>query len=95
MTPSASTTRARIFAAARHPKSFVSLAGADHLLRKKSDAVYVANVIAAWAARYLGGQPEPAEAEVDAGTVLVRETPGGKFQQEILGGPHRFWPTSR
>ncbi len=43
----------RIFLAAKHPKSFVSLAGADHLLSKKSDAVYVANVIAAWAERYL------------------------------------------
>jgi alpha-beta hydrolase superfamily lysophospholipase len=40
-----------IFGAAKHPKSFVSLSGADHLLSKKSDAVYVANVIAAWAER--------------------------------------------
>jgi putative redox protein len=43
----------RIFAAARHPKSFVSLAGADHLLSRRSDAAYVANVITAWAERYL------------------------------------------
>jgi putative redox protein len=43
----------RIFAAARHPKSFVSLTGADHLLSRRSDAAYVANVIAAWAERYL------------------------------------------
>src|SRR5262249_3778514 len=43
----------RIFAAARHPKSFVSLAGADHLLSRRSDAAYVANVIHAWAERYL------------------------------------------
>ena len=79
-----------IFTAAKHPKSFVSLAGADHLLSKKSDAVYVANVIAAWADRYLE-QPEiMTEAEVEAGLVLVRETHGGKFQQEILTGPHRM-----
>lgn len=79
-----------IFAAAKHPKSFVSLAGADHLLSQKSDAVYVANVIAAWAERYLD-QPEiMTEAEVEAGLVLVRETHGGKFQQEILTGPHRL-----
>src|SRR5271169_5202853 len=77
-----------IFGAAKHPKSFVSLAGADHLLSKKDDAVYVANVIAAWAERYLD-QPEiMTEAEVEAGLVLVRETHGGKFQQEILTGPH-------
>ena len=47
----------RIFAAARHPKSFVSLAGADHLLSRRSDAAYVANVIAAWAERYLDMAP--------------------------------------
>jgi uncharacterized OsmC-like protein/alpha-beta hydrolase superfamily lysophospholipase len=47
----------RIFAAARHPKSFVSLTGADHLLSRRSDAAYVANVIAAWAERYLDMAP--------------------------------------
>jgi putative redox protein len=79
-----------IFTHAKHPKSFVSLAGADHLLSKRGDAVYVANVIAAWAERYLD-QPEiMSEAEAELGIVLVRETHGGKFQQEILGGPHRF-----
>ena len=79
-----------IFTAAKHPKSFVSLTGADHLLSKKNDAVYVANVIAAWADRYFE-QPEiMTEAEVEAGLVLVRETHGGKFQQEILTGPHRM-----
>jgi len=48
----------RIFAAARHPKSFVSLAGADHLLSRRSDAAYVANVIAAWTERYLDMAPQ-------------------------------------
>ena len=79
-----------IFTAAKHPKSFVSLAGADHLLSKKGDAVYVANVIAAWAERYLDRPEVMTEAEVEAGLVLVRETHGGKFQQEILTGPHRL-----
>ena len=79
-----------IFTAAKHPKSFVSLAGADHLLSKKSDAVYVANVIAAWAERYLDQPANMTEAEVEEGLVLVRETHGGKFQQEILSGPHRL-----
>jgi uncharacterized OsmC-like protein/alpha-beta hydrolase superfamily lysophospholipase len=80
----------RIFTSARHPKSFVSLAGADHLLSKKSDAVYVANVIAAWAERYLEEPIERSNEQIEVGTVLVRETGGGKFQQEILSGPHRF-----
>ena len=79
-----------IFQAAKHPKSFVSLAGADHLLSQKSDAIYVANVIAAWAERYLDRPEIMTEAEVEAGLVLVRETHGGKFQQEILTGPHRL-----
>ena len=79
-----------IFTAAKHPKSFVSLAGADHLLSKKGDAVYVANVIAAWAERYLDRPEIMTEEEVELGTVLVRETHGGKFQQEILTGPHRL-----
>ncbi len=45
---------ARLFAAARHPKSFISLAGADHLLLEQADADFAAAVIAVWAERYLG-----------------------------------------
>jgi len=44
---------AQIFTAAKHPKSFISLDGADHLLTRREDAAYAANLIAAWAARYL------------------------------------------
>lgn len=84
-----------IFLAARHPKSFVSLADADHLLSRPGDAAYVANVIAAWAERYLD-MPVDAAAEAQAvadaapDTVLVRETHRGKFQQEVIVGRHRF-----
>jgi uncharacterized protein len=46
-----------IFAAARHPKSFISLDDADHLLTRRSDALYVADIIAAWGKRYLGDDP--------------------------------------
>jgi putative redox protein len=80
----------QIFTTAKHPKSFVSLAGADHLLSKKSDAIYVANVIAAWAERYLDKPAEAVKAESEPGVVLVRETGGGKFQQEIVSGAHRL-----
>ena len=80
----------RIFTTAKHPKSFVSLAGADHLLSKKDDAVYVANVIAAWAERYLEQPAERSDEQIEVGIVLVREAGGGKFQQEIMSGPHRF-----
>jgi putative redox protein len=42
-----------IFAAAKHPKSFVSLDDADHLLTRRADADYVAALVTAWASRYL------------------------------------------
>ena len=45
---------AQIYAAAKHPKSFVSLDKADHLLQRREDATYVAAVLAAWASRYVG-----------------------------------------
>jgi len=80
----------QIFISAKHPKSFVSLAGADHLLSQRTDAVYVANVVAAWADRYLDQPETMTESEVEAGLVFVRETHGGKFQQEILTGPHHL-----
>jgi putative redox protein len=82
----------RIFVAARHPKSFVSLAGADHLLSDRRDSLYAADVIAAWASRYLDVQ-EPDE-DADAGEapreVVVRETRNGKFQQTVTVGPHQL-----
>jgi uncharacterized OsmC-like protein/pimeloyl-ACP methyl ester carboxylesterase len=82
----------RIFVAAKHPKSFVSLAGADHLLTGKRDAAYVADVIAAWAERYL--DPVEGEQAMDLGEaprmVVVRETRNSKFQQTVTVGPHRM-----
>jgi uncharacterized OsmC-like protein/pimeloyl-ACP methyl ester carboxylesterase len=81
-----------IFVAAKHPKSFVSLAGADHLLSQRRDSVYVADVIAAWAERYV--DPAPAEAAADRTDtprrVVVQETRVGKFQQNVTVGPHRL-----
>lgn len=76
-----------IFDAARHPKSFVSLDGADHLLTNKRDAEQVAAMIASWVERYL----DPlAEVAIDLeGTVQVRST-DGKFLQDVVAGDHRF-----
>lgn len=80
-----------IFTAAKHPKSFVSLADADHLLGRRSDAAYVANVLAAWAERYLAARKQP-EVRADAGgdQVIVTETRNGLFQQSIQAGRHRL-----
>ena len=76
-----------IFDAARHPKSFLSLDGMDHLLTDKRDGEHVAAMIATWAERYLD---PPAEDAIDVeGTVQVRST-AGKFLQDVVAGEHRF-----
>jgi uncharacterized OsmC-like protein/fermentation-respiration switch protein FrsA (DUF1100 family) len=82
----------RIFVAAKHPKSFVSLPGADHLLSDRRDGMYAADVIAAWAERYIGiAVPEAAADPGEAPrNVVVRETRNSKFQQTVSVGPHRM-----
>ncbi|MBR0934572.1 bifunctional alpha/beta hydrolase/OsmC family protein [Bradyrhizobium jicamae] len=79
-----------IFVAARHPKSFVSLNGADHLLSGKQDAAYVADVIGAWAERYVDLAAPSTEAASGPRNVVVQETRAGKFQQIVTTGPHRM-----
>jgi putative redox protein len=89
---------ARIFEAAKHPKSFVSLDDADHLLSRKTDARYVATVLSAWGSGYLdsteheeydrGGEPERPEIELESGQTYVGETGEGKFSNHVLAGEH-------
>ena len=75
-----------IFLAAKHPKSFVSLDDADHLLSRSEDAEYAAHVIAAWAARYL---PAPSEEAAEAPhSVRVSETGLGKYHNAVHSGRH-------
>jgi len=81
---------ADIFTAAKHPKSFVSLDRADHLLTRKEDAAYVAAVLAAWASRYLPDQPAAAREAGAPGVVRVTEAGTGKFVQEVIIGRHRL-----
>lgn len=76
-----------IFTAAKHPKSFVSLDSADHLLSDGRDAAYAAHVIAAWASRYLPQDEADVGAERDD-AVVVAETGVGKFQNAIAAGRH-------
>ena len=81
-----------IFLAAKHPKSFVSLSGADHLLSGKRDGAYVADVIAAWLERYVEPAAAASAAAASEGprNVVVRETRAGKFQQNVTSGPHQL-----
>ncbi len=84
-----------IFEQALHPKSFVSLDGADHMLGREADAQFAADIIAAWASRYLP-QPEPAplaetpaaSAALQGGTVRVSERGTGAFAVSIQAGRH-------
>jgi putative redox protein len=80
---------ATIFTAAKHPKSFVSLDSADHLLSDGRDAAYAAEVLAVWASRYVTqDEEEPREDRHDG--VMVAETGAGKFQNVITAGRHRL-----
>ena len=76
-----------IFEAARHPKSFVALDGADHLLTEPGAAEHAAGLIAAWAAPYLG-KLKPRDGAL-AGTVEVSSA-GGKFAQWVRTASHSF-----
>lgn len=86
---------ARIFTAAKHPKSFVSLDHADHMLSDPQDSQYVAEVLSAWASCYLKTsqlsekQEETAGSSVKQGVVIVRER-DKKFTREILTQHHRL-----
>jgi uncharacterized OsmC-like protein/alpha/beta superfamily hydrolase len=75
-----------IFAAARHPKSFLSLDTADHLLTKRDDAIYVAEVVAAWASRFL--PPADETVALPPGVVEVREARTGHLVQTVRAGRH-------
>jgi putative redox protein len=78
----------RIFAAARHPKSFISLDNADHLLTRLEDAQYVANTITAWAHRYLdNADEERGNKEVPGGEIHVSEG-NRRFLREVTSDDH-------
>ncbi len=75
-----------IYTHAKHPKSFVSLDGADHLLKRRRDAGFAADMLAIWAMRYLMGNEPVAKDE----RALVMETRVGRFQQSVALGNHHL-----
>lgn len=78
-----------IFGLAKHPKSFVSLDTADHLLSRQADAEYVALMLAAWTSRYLP-MTEQAELPLAPGVAEVIESGTGKFTQSVRVGKHHL-----
>jgi uncharacterized OsmC-like protein/alpha/beta superfamily hydrolase len=80
----------RIFLAARHPKSFVSLDTADHLLTRTGDANYAAQLIGAWVMRYLAPLTEEIPQTAKAQGVTASESGTGTLQVALQSGGHEI-----
>ncbi len=78
----------QIFGAAKHPKSFVTLDEADHLVSRAQDAEYAAEVIAAWSGRYLDLRPPAPPPGAPEGIIRVSEADPAGFLQDINAGPY-------
>jgi len=78
---------AELYTAARHPKSFISLDGADHLILNPHDAEYASGVLGAWVKRYIS-EDKTQYLETENQTA-VRLSDAG-FTTEVITGSHRF-----
>lgn len=76
-----------LYLAARHPKSFVSLDGADHLLSKREDSMYTGRVIAAWASKYV---EIPEKTKLTTQHQVVANLGDEGFTTQLLAGKHYF-----
>ncbi len=76
-----------IFSIAQHPKSFIALNEADHLITNRRDADYISNVISAWSQSYIAQDDQEDEEQQE---VLVEETEEGVFTQNIQAGLHKM-----
>ncbi|MFD1551170.1 osmotically inducible protein C [Putridiphycobacter roseus] len=82
---------ANLFHHAFHPKSFVSLDGADHLLSKKEDALYVADVIGSWASRYIDVNKEgKKKLSTEGEQVVVHLNLEDNFTSQVFTNKHHF-----
>lgn len=79
---------AEIYSAAMHPKSFLSLDGADHLLSNPTDSIYVGQMIAAWGDRYIE-TTDTVQLRTNH-QVLVHSDPEAKYTLDIQAGKHLF-----
>lgn len=76
-----------IYEEASHPKSYVSLDGADHLLSRKEDSLYVGQLIGSWASRYL---PQQRKQKVQTDEAVLAQLNEGPFLTRILAGQHHL-----
>ena len=79
---------ARIFGAARHPKSFISLDRADHLLSEREDSRYLGSVLASWSRKYLGVPEKTGFAADPSDNRVVTRTGKKGFHTEIVANGH-------
>jgi len=77
----------RIFTAAKHPKSFITLDDADHMLSRAEDAEYAAEIIAAWAGKYVPLRPPAPPIGAPEGVTRVVEADPKGFRQDVQAGP--------
>lgn len=77
-----------IFSMAKHPKSFIALDSADHLIMNNEDANYIASSIAAWASRYIQFDCKEEKHEKQGEGVVVMETDEGLYTQRVYAGNH-------
>ena len=79
-----------IYVAARHPKSFITLDDADHLLTNVKDAEYTSDLIAAWVQRYIKVDLLPKLMNAPEGVVRVSEADANSFLQDISAAGHHL-----
>ena len=79
---------AKIFMTAKHPKSFITLDDADHLISRVNDAEYTAEVISSWVSRYLDIRPPAPPPGAPEGITRVREVDPLGFLQDVMSGPY-------
>lgn len=81
----------KIYVAAKHPKSFVSLDHANHLLTKQSDANYAAKVIATWSEKFIDNNSSNSiqRVKVPPGQIRVTEI-DHKFKCDIQSTSHQW-----
>jgi len=80
---------AKIYTAAHHPKSFISLDGANHLLSNKRDSEYVGNIIAGWVRRYINAE-EKQEKSIQSKSKVAVLTSDESYTTQIKAGKHHL-----